>query len=125
MTRGGARHCHAFKRARQRHGATVAARRRGDLGPARHATYPHRQGLCLQGETKFSSFVAGAFLSPLARVMFPLLDGSVSVAVEQQPFNALVQWLASIETEQGYAIDRASIDRGSEEGLVNGQFRFQ
>ena len=34
--------------------------------------------------------------------------------MEQQPFNSLVQWLAGIENEQGYAIDRASIDRGSE-----------
>lgn len=55
----------------------------------------------------------------------PESDGSVSVAVEQQPFNALVQWLAGIENDQGYAIDRASIDRGSAEGLVNGQFRFR
>ena len=50
---------------------------------------------------------------------------AVSVAVEQQSFNALVQWLAGIESEQGYVIDRASIDRASEEGLVNGQFRFR
>ena len=67
---------------------------------------------------------AARFGITLSRLQ-PESDGSVSVAVEQQPFNALVQWLASIETEQGYAIDRASIDRGSEEGLVNGQFRFQ
>lgn len=67
---------------------------------------------------------AAQFGVTLSRLQ-PESDGSVSVAVEQQPFNALVQWLAGIETEQGYAIDRASIDRGSDDGLVNGQFRFQ
>lgn len=55
----------------------------------------------------------------------PESDGSVSVALDQQPFNALAQWLSDIENEQGYVIDRASIDRSGEEGLVNGQFRFQ
>lgn len=67
---------------------------------------------------------AAQFGITLSRLQ-PESDGSVSVAVEQQPFNSLVQWLAGIENEQGYAIDRASIDRGSEEGLVNGQFRFR
>ena len=33
--------------------------------------------------------------------------------------------VTGIENEQGYVIDRASMDRGSEDGLVNGQFRFQ
>ena len=55
----------------------------------------------------------------------PEADGGVSIAVEQQPFNALVQWLANIEDQQGFVIERASIDRGSEDGLVNGQFRFR
>ena len=67
---------------------------------------------------------AAQFGVTLSRLQ-PESDGSVSVAVEQQPFNTLVQWLAGIETEQGYAIDRASIDRGIDDGLVNGQFRFQ
>jgi type II secretory pathway component PulM len=67
---------------------------------------------------------AAQFGITLSRLQ-PESDGSVSVAVEQQLFNALVQWLAGIESEQGYVIDRASIDRASEEGLVNGQFRFR
>jgi general secretion pathway protein M len=67
---------------------------------------------------------AAQFGITLSRLQ-PESDGSVSVAVEQQSFNALVQWLAGIESEQGYVIDRASIDRASEEGLVNGQFRFR
>jgi type II secretory pathway component PulM len=67
---------------------------------------------------------AAQFGITLSRLQ-PESDGSVSVAVEQQSFNALVQWLAGIESEQGYDIDRASIDRASDEGLVNGQFRFR
>ena len=67
---------------------------------------------------------AAQFGITLSRLQ-PESDGSVSVAVEQQPFNSLAQWLAGIENEQGYVIDRASMDRGSEDGLVNGQFRFQ
>ena len=67
---------------------------------------------------------AGQFGIILSRLQ-PESDGSVSVAVEQQSFNALVQWLAGIESEQGYVIERASIDRAGEEGLVNGQFRFR
>ena len=67
---------------------------------------------------------AAQFGITLSRLQ-PESDGSVSVAVEKQSFNALVQWLAGIESEQGYVIDRARIDRASEEGLVNGQFRFR
>jgi general secretion pathway protein M len=60
----------------------------------------------------------------LARLQ-PESDGSVSVALEQQPFDAVVTWLYGIENEQGYVIDRGSIDRSNEQGLVNGQFRFR
>ena len=60
----------------------------------------------------------------LARLQ-PEPDGSVSVALEQQPFNAVAIWLYGIENEQGYIIDKGSIDRSGEQGLVNGQFRFR
>ena len=55
----------------------------------------------------------------------PEADGSVSVALEQQSFNAVAQWLASIEREQGFTIDRASLDRTSESGLINAQLRIR
>ena len=55
----------------------------------------------------------------------PEADGSVSVALEQQSFNAVAQWLAGIEREQGFTIDRASLDRGSEPGLINAQLRIR
>jgi len=55
----------------------------------------------------------------------PEADGSVSVSLEQQSFDGLMKWLAGIESEQGYLIDRASIDRGDRNGRVNAQFRFR
>ena len=55
----------------------------------------------------------------------PEADGSVSVALEQQSFNAVAQWLADIEREQGFTIDRASLDRTSEPGLINAQLRIR
>ena len=55
----------------------------------------------------------------------PEADGSVSVALEQQSFNAVTRWLAGIEREQGFTIDRASLDRTSEPGLINAQLRIR
>ena len=67
---------------------------------------------------------AAALKITLSRLQ-PEADGSVSVALEQQPFNAVAQWLAGIEREQGFTIDRASIDRTSEPGLINAQLRIR
>ena len=55
----------------------------------------------------------------------PEADGSVSVALEQQSFNAVAQWLAGMEREQGFTIDRASLDKTSEPGLINAQLRIR
>ncbi len=67
---------------------------------------------------------AAALKITLSRLQ-PEADGSVSVALEQQSFNAVAQWLAGIEREQGFTIDRASIDRASEPGLINAQLRIR
>lgn len=67
---------------------------------------------------------AAALKITLSRLQ-PEADGSVSVALEQQSFNAVAQWLSGIEREQGFTIDRASIDRTSEPGLINAQFRIR
>lgn len=67
---------------------------------------------------------AAALKITLSRLQ-PEADGSVSVALEQQPFNAVAQWLAGIEREQGFTIDRASIDRTGEPGLINAQLRIR
>ena len=67
---------------------------------------------------------AATFNLTLSRLQ-PEADGSVSVALEQQPFNGVAEWLVGIENEQGYTIDRASIDRTNAQGLVNAQLRIR
>ena len=67
---------------------------------------------------------AAALKITLSRLQ-PEADGSVSVALEQQSFNAVARWLAGIEREQGFTIDRASLDRTSEPGLINAQLRIR
>jgi len=67
---------------------------------------------------------AATFNLTLSRLQ-PESDGSVSVALEQQPFNSVAEWLVGIENEQGYTIDRASIDRTNAKGLVNAQLRIR
>ena len=74
----------------------------------------NRQALVQSGQTKPGSLQTVRSRAPtiaqitqcssiwytLSRLQ-PESDGSVSVAVEQQPFNSLAQWLAGIENEQG------------------------
>ena len=67
---------------------------------------------------------AATFNLTLSRLQ-PEADGSVSVALEQQPFNGVAEWLVGIENEQGYTIERASIDRTNAQGLVNAQLRIR
>ena len=67
---------------------------------------------------------AATFNLTLSRLQ-PEADGSVSVTLEQQPFNEVAEWLVGIENEQGYTIDRANIDRTNTQGLVNAQLRIR
>jgi general secretion pathway protein M len=67
---------------------------------------------------------AAEFNVVLSRLQ-PESDGTVSVSVEQQSFNQLITWLATLEQKQNYVVERGSIDQGSEQGLVNAQFRFR
>lgn len=67
---------------------------------------------------------AAEFNIVLSRLQ-PETDGTVSVSVEQQSFNRLIQWIAGLERNQRYVVERGSFDRSSEEGLVNAQFRFR
>ena len=52
-------------------------------------------------------------------------SGSVSVILEQQPFNTVVALLAQLEERQGIAVQRASIDAHHNAGLVNVQLRLR
>jgi type II secretory pathway component PulM len=45
--------------------------------------------------------------------------------VEQQSFDGLIAWIAALEQKQQYVVERGSIDRSVEVGLVNAQFRFR
>ena len=67
---------------------------------------------------------AAALKITLSRLQ-PEADGSVSVALDKQSFDTVAQWLASIEREQGFVIDKASIDKTNEPGLVNAQLRIR
>lgn len=60
----------------------------------------------------------------LARLQ-PESDGTVDVSLEQQSFDAVVRWLAVLELEQGYEIQRASIDQGNQTGVINAQLQFR
>ena len=67
---------------------------------------------------------AAEFNIVLSRLQ-PENDGTVSVSVEQQSFDGLIAWIAALEQKQRYVVERGSIDRSSEAGLVNAQFRFR
>ena len=67
---------------------------------------------------------AAQFNIVLSRLQ-PEADGTVSVSVEQQSFDKLIRWLALLEQEQQYVVERGSVDRGSQPGVVSAQFRFR
>ena len=50
-------------------------------------------------------------------------DGSdgINVTFQRVSFDALLNWLISLETEHGVAVESASFSSASERGLVNGQ----
>ena len=53
----------------------------------------------------------------------PESDGGVSVVVNQQPFDALLNWISHLEIDRGLTIDRISIERTANEGFVNALLR--
>jgi type II secretory pathway component PulM len=67
---------------------------------------------------------AAEFNIVLSRLQ-PEADGTVSISVEQQSFDGLIAWIAALEQKQQYVVERGSIDRSVEVGLVNAQFRFR
>ena len=54
----------------------------------------------------------------------PEADGAVSVVVQGQPFNAVVQWLASLENSHNISVQRISVDAEGKPGLINAQIRL-
>ena len=53
----------------------------------------------------------------------PESNGSVSVVLQNQEFNSTLRWLALLE-QQGFQVERLTIDRTDLPGLVNAQARF-
>jgi len=46
-------------------------------------------------------------------------SGGVSVVLQNQPFNALIAWIARLEQESHVSVKQISIDSQNESGLVN------
>lgn len=54
----------------------------------------------------------------------PESDGAVSVVVQAQPFNTLVQWLDRLQSAHNIDVQRISVDAEGKPGLVNAQIRL-
>jgi type II secretory pathway component PulM len=54
----------------------------------------------------------------------PEADGAVSVVVQAQPFNTVVQWLDRLRTAHNIDVQRISVDAEGTPGLVNAQIRL-
>jgi general secretion pathway protein M len=54
----------------------------------------------------------------------PEADGAVSVVIQAQPFNAVIEWLARLQSAHNVTIQRISVDAEGSPGLVNAQIRM-
>ncbi|XOV81754.1 MAG: type II secretion system protein GspM [bacterium] len=54
----------------------------------------------------------------------PESNGVISVVLQQQSFNQIVQWIAQLDENNGVSIDRASFDSQDTPGYVNAQIRL-
>ncbi len=55
----------------------------------------------------------------------PESNGVVSVVIQAQPFNEVLQWLHQLQENNGITIQRLSVDAEGTSGLVNAQIRLQ
>jgi len=55
----------------------------------------------------------------------PESDGGVSVVLQAQSFNAMLQWLDELENQHKVAVQRVSLDAEGNPGLINAQLRLQ
>jgi len=60
----------------------------------------------------------------LTRVQ-PEDGGSVSIILQDQPFNEVVSWLHQIEQNNGVTIERGAFDATSSPGMINAQIRLR
>jgi general secretion pathway protein M len=54
----------------------------------------------------------------------PESNGVISVILQQQSFNQIVQWIAQLNENNGVSVDRASFDSQDAPGYVNAQIRL-
>lgn len=54
----------------------------------------------------------------------PESNGVISVVLQQQSFNQIVQWVAQLDENNGVSVDRASFDSQDSPGYVNAQLRL-
>jgi general secretion pathway protein M len=92
-------------------------------GAAREAAQ-HVQGAPASGSllTVVANSAASAGLQ-LVRYQ-PEASGGVSVVLQNQPFNALIEWLAQLEQRDSVAVKQISIDGQTKNGLVNARINF-
>jgi len=55
----------------------------------------------------------------------PESGGVVSVSIQTQPFNDVLQWLHQLEENNGVTVLRLAADAQSQPGIVNAQIRLQ
>jgi general secretion pathway protein M len=55
----------------------------------------------------------------------PESDGGVSVVLQAQPFNAMLQWLSDLENQHNVTVARVALDAEGKPGLVIAQLRLQ
>ena len=54
----------------------------------------------------------------------PESDGAVSVVLQAQSFNAVIEWLARLQQAHNVSVQRVSVDAEGKPGLVNAQIRL-
>jgi len=55
----------------------------------------------------------------------PEADGAVSVVLQAQPFNLMLQWLDDLQQQHSVVVQRVSLDAEGNPGLINAQLRLQ
>jgi general secretion pathway protein M len=55
----------------------------------------------------------------------PESNGVISVAIQAQPFDNLLQWLNQLEENNGVSVLRMAVDAEGRSGIVNAQIRLQ
>lgn len=84
------------------------------------------KGTLPQQKSLIPLVTAGANLRQLKlNRLQPEQDGSVSISLQSQSFDQSLRWMVDLETNNRLLIDRISVDRTENVGLVNIQLRVQ